>query len=366
MNCIGTVFRSPVELVAVLALLPTLVGAAAGVPDAGPAVTLNAVTASPAPDSRASTPLPKLTPEVDPIWLAWSELPAIRRQRELAREVFGPEWQSPIASIRVSEPALQGQVVEWSAGGARGALQAISIRAFGPMLPEVFANPTDRVPSMTNVTCAETAVLVSHLRSDGHVVLALAHAIGVEWNDLEGVRHVDLVVLALVPGEYWTIENGESIAHASPHRSGPRVLDRDVGLDSGSGSARERIPTGFGSILIDPMMLPVERAEGGEKRADPSIIGWPSWEQLRCAVVAARLSFLLTGCIACTTLCVIPEPGSIVTCPCAYFACCEAFESFEELLSDCSDIETSGAWELLAELVETFCILSGLPAPGQG
>ena len=77
-----------------------------------------------------------------------------------------------------------------------------------------------------------------------------------------------------------------------------------------------------------------------------------------CAWRAARWSFVMTGCIACTAACVIPDPSSTLSCPCAYALCCSAYDGFvEDILVTCEGRALPRWYQGVHEVIDTGCTI---------
>lgn len=308
-------------------------------------------------------------------WEAWSKSSAVVRQAELAKALFGEHPGPSMAILSVEGTLAQGVTTWWSAQGSReaqcsGQLVPVLLRMAassedGPSAaPEGIGAPrqsrawslpqlgTSRdgcglAGSSTPVAEVHEALLLIESSTGIHLAQAVVSRSGERRGGVVSMQKAAILVLDLVSAEAWTFQDSE-------RPSGDGFGLAGDGAPEGDDGPWLRFETSWGPVRVDADALLFDfngRAWTG--MGQKSI-----WAQLRCAAIALRFSFLLTGCIACTTLCVVPEPTSIVTCPCAYLACCAAFDSFQELIADCSEFQQSDGWRLFVELVETFCIFN--------
>lgn len=103
----------------------------------------------------------------------------------------------------------------------------------------------------------------------------------------------------------------------------------------------------------------------GEWVSNGEIAGFTFWRRLNCVLSGLKVGVAITGCVACVGACVIPNPSQmtpaiLVTCGCAFGACCSAFQWLDDLIqSGCGgQIQTHPSWQAFMHIVDMICILS--------
>jgi len=113
-----------------------------------------------------------------------------------------------------------------------------------------------------------------------------------------------------------------------------------------------------------PLVLLFEEVQG-ELVSNGEVAGFTFWRRLNCVLSGLKVGVAITACVGCLGACVVPNPTQltpviIISCGCAYTACCAAFQWLDDLInSGCAgQIQTHPSWQVFMHIVDMICIFA--------